>query len=132
MKRLLNFLRATLVGGLLFLVPVIVLVAVVGKALEVAHKLTDPLAERLPFAADDTPILLASVLLALVCFVMGLLAMTRPARIVVAWLETSFLSKIPGYVFLKGAGESALGTGKDRPPTPWCWRESRTPGSLAS
>jgi uncharacterized membrane protein len=109
MRRLLNFLRATLVGGLLFLVPVTVLVVIVGKALEVAHKLTAPLAQRLPFAANEMPMLLASVLLALVCFVMGLLAMTGPARMVVSWLETRLLSKIPGYVFLKGAGESALG-----------------------
>ncbi len=115
MKRLVNFARTTLVGGLLFLVPIIVLIAVVGKALSLVHKLTDPLAERFPMAADNTPVLLASGLLILVCFVMGLVALTRPARVGVAWLERIFLSKIPGYVFLKGAGESALGLEKDAP-----------------
>ncbi len=54
-------------------------------------------------------------MLILVCFVMGLVALTRPARVGVAWLEKIFLSKIPGYVFLKGAGESALGLEKDAP-----------------
>jgi uncharacterized membrane protein len=109
MKRLLNFARTTLVGGVLFLVPLVVLVAIVGKALELVHKLTDPLAARFPVAAGHTPVLLAAGLLIVVCFMMGLVALTRPARQGVAWLERIFLSKIPGYVFLKGAGESALG-----------------------
>src|SRR5262245_2254009 len=115
MKRLLNFLRATLVGGILFLVPVTVLVMIVGKALELAHKITDPLAARLPSVFDEAPILLASLLLVLVCFLMGLLAMTGPARRVVAWLEATLLSKIPGYMFLKGAGQSALGQDESAP-----------------
>ena len=109
MKGLVKFLRATFIGGILFLVPVTVLVIIVGKALEVAHKITAPLADRLPVAVTDAPMLVASVLLALVCFFMGLLAMTGPARMAVRWLENTLLSKIPGYVFIKGAGESALG-----------------------
>jgi uncharacterized membrane protein len=109
MKRLLNFARTTLVGGVLFLVPIIVLIAVIGKALEFVHKLSDPLAARFPLAAAHTPLLLASGLLILVCFLFGLLALTRPARAGVTWLESTLLSKIPGYTLLKGAGESALG-----------------------
>jgi uncharacterized membrane protein len=117
MKRFLRFLKATLVGGLLFLVPVTVLVIIVGKALEVAHKFTDPIAARLPGMAEQAPMLLAALLLTLVCFLMGLLALTGPARKVVAWLEGALLSKIPGYSFLKGAGESALGL-EQRAPYP--------------
>ncbi len=109
MKRLVKFARTTLVGGVLFLVPVVVLGAVVGKALELVHKLSDPLAERFPLAASHTPVLLASGLLILVCFLFGLVALTRPARAGVTWLESTLLSKIPGYTLLKGAGESALG-----------------------
>jgi uncharacterized membrane protein len=107
--RVLNFARTTLVGGLLFLVPIVVLVAIGGKALGLVHKLSDPLAARFPVAAVHTPVLLAGALLIVVCFVLGLVALSRPARLGVAWLETRILSKLPGYVFLKGAGESALG-----------------------
>jgi uncharacterized membrane protein len=62
MKRLLKFLRTTLVGGLLFLVPIIVLVVILGKALALAHQLVDPLAEHLPVHSViglRTPMLLA-------------------------------------------------------------------------
>jgi uncharacterized membrane protein len=109
MKRLVNFARTTLVGGVLFLVPIVVLAAVVGKALQLVHKLSDPLAARFPLAAGNTPVLLASGLLILACFLFGLVALTRPARTSVTWLESTLLSKIPGYTLLKGAGESALG-----------------------
>lgn len=115
MGRFLQFTRTTLVAGVLFLVPIVVLIAIVDKALGLVHKLTDPLAARFPVAAGHTPLLLASALLILVCFVLGLVALARPARLAIGWLENTLLSKIPGYVFLKGAGESALGLEQSAP-----------------
>ena len=47
MKSILQFLQTTLLGGLLFLVPIVALVFVLGKALDLAHKLVDPLAARI-------------------------------------------------------------------------------------
>lgn len=108
MGRLLHFLRTTLLGGVLFLVPIIVLVVIIDKALGIAHRVSDPLAAYLP-AMKHAPVLLASALLTVICFAFGLLAMTALARKAVQWIETTILAKIPGYVFLKGAGESALG-----------------------
>jgi uncharacterized membrane protein len=108
-RRLLHFVRTTLVGGVLFLVPIIVLIVIFGKALKFAHRLSDPLAARFPVLPEHTPVLLASLVLVMVCFVLGLVAMSRPARAAVAWLEDTLLSMIPGYTFLKGAGESVLG-----------------------
>lgn len=115
MGRFLQFTRTTLVAGVLFLVPIVVLIAIVDKALGLVHKLTDPLAARFPVAAGHTPLLLASALLILVCFVLGLVALARPARLAIGWLENTLLSKLPGYVFLKGAGESALGLEQSAP-----------------
>ena len=86
-----------------------VLIAIIGKALALIHKLSDPLAARFPVAAGHTPVLLASAVLILLCLVLGLLALTGPTRKTVAWLENTILAKVPGYLFLKGAGESALG-----------------------
>ena len=109
MGRLLQFLRTIMVGGLLFLVPIVVLIAIGDKALGLVRAFSDPLAEEFPIVSAHTPMLFASVLLIGVCFVLGLLALTAPARLAIAWLENNCLSKVPGYVFLKGAGESALG-----------------------
>lgn len=110
MSRLLQFLRTTVVGGVLFLVPLVVLSAIIGKALQVAHRVSDPLTTRL-FPGASPPVLLTAAVLALVLFsfLAGLLAVTPPARRAVGWLESALLSKIPGYTFLKSAGASALG-----------------------
>jgi uncharacterized membrane protein len=109
-SRLLQFVRTTIVGGMLFLVPLVVLSAIIGKALQVAHRVSDPITARL-FPGAPAPLLLTAAIIVLVlfCFLAGLLALTRPARRAVGWLESALLSKIPGYTFLKSAGASALG-----------------------
>ena len=112
MKKLLQFVRTTLVGGLLFLVPIVVLVMILGKALAVAHKLADPLAARFPVESVvgvRTPLLLAIVLLVFFCFLAGFLARAALARKMVRGLEAAVLSKVPGYALLKSVSESLLG-----------------------
>ena len=112
MKNLLQFVRTTLVGGILFLLPVIVLVIILGKALEVAHQLIDPLAARLPVESViglRTQALLAVALIVLFSFFAGLLARTVLARKTVQGLEAAVLSKVPGYALFKSVSESLLG-----------------------
>jgi uncharacterized membrane protein len=111
-KRLLKFLRTTLAGGILFLVPVVVLVMILEKALALSHKLVRPLAEHIPVESViglRTPVLLAVGLLVLFCFLAGFIARTALAQRMVSWVEGSILSNVPGYQFLKGVGESMLG-----------------------
>ena len=108
MQRAFNFVRVTLIGGIFFLVPVIVMVAVIQKALVIANKLVTPLAKLIPFGFA-TPKLLAAVLLVAICFVAGILARVAVARKITGWLETTLLSNLPGYEFLKRIGQSALG-----------------------
>jgi uncharacterized membrane protein len=43
------------------------------------------------------------------CFLAGLFSKTKPAKKLVDWLETSLLSNIPGYSFMKNLGEEAVG-----------------------
>jgi len=116
MKRLLQFLRTTLVGGLLFLVPIAVLAMVVGKALAVVYKVVEPLAEHLPFHSViglRTPVLLAVAILVGFCFLTGFFARTVLAQKLVRRLESSVLRNVPGYQLLKGMGESMLGVEKE-------------------
>jgi uncharacterized membrane protein len=115
MKRLLQFLRTTLVGGLLFLVPIVVLVIALGKALAVVHKIVDPLAEHLlvhSIIGLRTPMLLALGVIVAFCFLAGFFARTVLAQKLVRRLESSLLSNVPGYQLLKGMGESMLGVEK--------------------
>jgi uncharacterized membrane protein len=116
MKKLLQFVRTTLVGGLLFLVPIVVLGIVLGKALGIARKIVEPLAAHLPVHSIiglQTPLLLAVGGIVLLCFLAGFFARTLLARKIVNRLETAVLSNVPGYEFLKRMGESTLGVEKD-------------------
>jgi uncharacterized membrane protein len=115
MRNILQFVRTTLVGGLLFLVPIVVLVIVLGKALALVHQVVDPLAEHIPVHSViglRTPMLLAIGAIVLFCFLAGFFARTAAAKKVVSRLETTVLSNVPGYEFLKGMGESMLGVEK--------------------
>jgi len=100
------------VGGILFLLPIIVVVILLGKALAIAHKIVAPLAAHIPFESTfgfDAPVILAIGLLVLFCFLAGVFAGTLPARKAVGWLETSVLSNLPGYEFIKNLSGNLLG-----------------------
>ena len=106
-----GFIRTTILGGLLFLFPIVFVVAILGKALEVTNKLSAPLAGLLPIDSIGglaVVKLLALVILALICFLAGLAARTPLAGKFVKFLETNVLGKIPAYTLLKSKAESVL------------------------
>ncbi len=107
-----RFFRTTVVGGVVFLIPIVVLLVVIGKAFGLVHKAMAPLARMIPVqtvAGIPTPRLLAVAAIVLFCFLAGLFARTRFAKRLVGWLESALLSNIPGYSFMKSMGESIAG-----------------------
>ena len=97
-----NFLKTTVLGGVLFLVPIVVLIAILEKALGVAQKAAVPLADALfrgTFAHAHAYMsdLLALGLLLVFCFLAGLAAKTSFARKSVDALEKKVLAKVPTY-----------------------------------
>jgi uncharacterized membrane protein len=107
-----RFVRNTIVGGVLFLVPIIVLLAILGKAHALASRIVKPLAERIPYESMiglSTPRLFAILLIVIFCFLAGLFAKTVLARRMISGLEDSVLSKLPGYTLMKGMAESIAG-----------------------
>jgi len=95
-----SFLKTTFLGGALFLAPVVVLIAIVEKALGYAQKAVVPLADALfkgTFAHAFVSDLLALGLLLVLCFLAGLAAKTAFARKSVDALEKKVLGKVPFY-----------------------------------
>jgi uncharacterized membrane protein len=106
-----KFIKTTLIGGILYLVPIIVLVAIIGKAHQIASKLVIPLAANFPeglfgFGAVR---LLAITALVLFCFLAGLFAKSNVAKRFGDWLESTVLSNVPGYSIVKSISESVVG-----------------------
>jgi uncharacterized membrane protein len=106
-----QFLKATLLGGLVVLVPVGVVVAVVGWAVDVALKVLSPVLERLPDRSVGGVSLTLSAAVAgliAVCFLAGLFAETAILRRLNERADRLALS-VPGYALMKNVGASLVG-----------------------
>jgi uncharacterized membrane protein len=108
MQSVKTFLKATLTGGLMFLVPVVLLLLVLSKGLKYADRLAEPLAQLLPvthFGGVAVTTLLAACILVLVALLAGLAAQTGPGRRVTHWFEESLLGSLPQYRMVKSMAE---------------------------
>jgi len=112
MNSFFRFLRTTLVGGILFLAPIVVVMLILGKAFALVRELLDPLVAHLRFGAIlglSAQVLVAVGSLVLICFLAGLVARTALARKTVGGFEATLVSNVPGYTFMRDLGESMLG-----------------------
>ena len=108
---MLRFLKTTVLGGILFLVPIVIFIVVIGKALQLINMVAAPMAKLLPidtFGGMGIAQLIALGLLVLTCFIAGLAARTAVARGLVQSLETNVLDKIPAYALMKAKTGSVL------------------------
>lgn len=112
MKSILKIIKATFLGGILFVVPLVVLLIVLEKGYGIVQKTTLPLVSALPkvsvlgLAIQE---LVGLLIIILICLVAGLLARTAAAEKLVQKLEEGILSFVPGYSFMKSMNENILG-----------------------
>lgn len=103
-----EFLKATLVGGLLFMVPLALVLIAFKHIFGLMKKLVAPLTHVLPASyvgGIAIATILAVALIVLLCFVVGLFARTRYGRRLTAWFEDSLLGGLPQYQMVKGIAE---------------------------
>jgi uncharacterized membrane protein len=120
MKSVFSFIRTTITGGILFLLPVILLLMIFTKAYNILHKLSAPLSEKLPeliFGFDGSN-LIALLLLILICFVSGLLFRSKYVKNWIKKLEDQVLINLPGYALIKSITAGAMGKTSDEDMLP--------------
>ena len=104
-KSVVAFVRTTLIGGLLFPVPLVATIVILSKAMRYAAQILRPVEHVLPrrtivgLAVADV---LAVVCLLAIGFFAGLFAQTTLGKRVSHRIEELILGKIPGYTLLKG------------------------------
>ena len=112
MKPGVEFVKTTLVGGLLFLIPLVLVVLLVQKALHLAGSGLAPIAHLLP-AQSVVGIAVAEVVavcsLLFVCFIAGLAIRTRAGARLNAQLEKVILQRVPGFTFVKNIAHGLAG-----------------------
>lgn len=109
MKALWNFIRTTVIGGLLFLVPLVVLIVILMQAFGLMLDIAEPLGDLFP-VDNIGGVALANILviflLLLLCFIAGLVATRRVFTNFQDYIERKILMKIPGYGFIRGITRS--------------------------
>ncbi len=101
--------RATIVGGVVFLVPFVALAFVLGKALAIMRRVVAPLSRLLPFESVGGVLMvdvIAVVGIFALCLLAGLLARSSTGRALATRIEETMLATIPGYQFAKGMADS--------------------------
>ncbi|MBO9583324.1 MAG: DUF502 domain-containing protein [Flavobacterium sp.] len=112
MNGILKIIKATFLGGILFLAPLILLLVLFEKGYHIVQKITVPIVSSLPrvkfmgFALQE---IIAVTIIIIICFAAGLLARTVYAKKLIQKIEDNVLSLVPGYAFIKNMNESIMG-----------------------
>ena len=102
-----GFLKATLAGGLFFLLPVVLIVIVLNHAMQLAAKVAKPISSLLPEGVWGETCL-AVLLLILLSLGAGLVARTKAGKRIMSWFENSFLGGLPQYQVMKSMAEGLV------------------------
>lgn len=111
-RKVLGFVKTMILGGLLFLFPLVIVTAVVGKAFRLMLRVTEPFDDVIPAdsVADVAVVNLVAIGALLVgCFVAGLVAQSKIGRRVYRTADANLEGIIPGYAALKARLGSAVG-----------------------
>lgn len=103
MKGKFNVIKLTVIGGVVFLFPIVVIYLILQKLYEILIVITEPVALRVPVPEVGGVAMLTIVTVTaiiLICFLAGLAARTALAASLVGFLEDRLLSNIPIYIYV--------------------------------
>ena len=115
MKKLREFFKSTLIGGLLVVLPVAIFAFVLVWVFNLVHGAISPLTALVTPESRAQVILadvLVVVLLVCVCFLVGAVVRTRLGTWLYLLLETNLLRRTPGYSLIKETVSQFLGNKK--------------------
>lgn len=103
MRGLAEILKSLLVGGIVFLLPIGVVLVVLGKLLAISRQVAATLKASLFPGTESPALLLTLAVLILVLFALaaGIFARTSAGRALFAWLEGAVLARLPIYTILR-------------------------------
>jgi uncharacterized membrane protein len=108
---LIRLVGTTAMGGLLFLLPLVIVVVILEKALQIMAVLLDPIARVLPvhsLIGLEAPYLFGAILLFLMCLLAGFAARHGMTGRVMRAIETRTVARIPALALLKARADGLL------------------------
>jgi len=116
MKKLLEFLKTTLLGGLFVLLPILLLYLLLTEALGLIVALATPIADLFPKGTFDEinhPVAMGLILIMGLSFVIGLALRSESGRRLGRWIERTVLDRLPVYKAVKSLTTGFTDSGKD-------------------
>jgi uncharacterized membrane protein len=112
MKRVGEYIIASLAAGLLIVVPIYLSFLLLFKAMQAVGIVVRPLAKLLPewFPAEQ---LFSFFLVVLVCFVLGAIVQTSRGQAIRERMEKSILERLPGYALFRSLTQQLEGKGEE-------------------
>jgi uncharacterized membrane protein len=104
MKRLNHFVRTTLLGGAVVVLPVTIFILLAKLIFDTIRALIEPISSILPFRSISSDILLDLIALGLIIaffFIMGLFVQTRLGQGLISLIESELLHRLPFYGAIK-------------------------------
>ncbi|MGB8169961.1 MAG: DUF502 domain-containing protein [Chthoniobacteraceae bacterium] len=104
MKRLAAFLKATTLGGLFVVLPVVVVLGLAAKTVLGMRAAGQSILEMMmgqDSAAVHFPVLFAALIVVAISFVLGLTMISRRGHAVGSWIERTLLFRMPGYTAVR-------------------------------
>jgi len=112
MKKNFEFFKAMLLGGILFFIPLIILIVIIQKAFQIAAVLVIPIIKLLDMTkifGIGVEIIISVAIILFIIYLGGLISRSSTVRRNVKKMEDALLSKVPGYEMIKNIGESFVG-----------------------
>lgn len=107
-----HFLKATIVGGALFLVPLVLVLVFLGYALQFSLKIARPISNGLnldqlgEWSGIGAATVVGALVLVVISFGAGILAGTHTGKRITRWLEESLLGGLPQYRLVKNMAQA--------------------------
>jgi len=116
MKKLVDFLKTSLIGGLFVLLPLVFFYLLLAEMLQLVVALATPIADLFPrgtFDRVNAPVLVALILIVAASFLFGLALRSMSLRRFGLWIERTGLGRLPMYNALKSLSKGLLGAKED-------------------
>src|SRR4051812_48247274 len=101
MKGFWGFIRTTLVGGIIIVLPIWLSILILAGLLSHLEKMVHPLSAVLPGVVNH-PFIIATILFLAICFLTGLFVNTKSGLKIKNYLEHHILEHIPLYPIVRG------------------------------
>ncbi len=105
MKKISEFIKSTIVGGLFVLLPVVLIYFALSEAMDMIVAMATPIADLLfppdKFEETEFPTLVALALLIGLSFILGLIMLSDTGRRLGNWIDRMILGKLPAYNAIK-------------------------------